>query len=90
MNNASTNTLNKVKIKLRNLSKELLQVWNQRQNITALQQMTVDAFGKIHDQLDPAQYCQKTHMTIDVPMDNFEMCCGETSFASSGEQARAV
>ena len=60
MNNASTNTLNKVKIKLRDLSKELLQVWNQRQKKTALQQMTIDAFGKIHDQLDPAQYCQKT------------------------------
>ena len=59
MNNASTNTLNNVKIKLRNLAKELLQVWNQRQNKTALQDMTVKAFGKIHDQLDPEQYCQK-------------------------------
>ena len=60
MNNASTNTLNNVKIKLRNLAKELLQVWNQRQNKTDLQDMTVKAFGKIHDESDPEEYFEKT------------------------------
>ena len=52
MHKANSDTLERATVKLRDLSKELLRVWNQRQNKTALQEMTVKVFGKIHDESD--------------------------------------
>ena len=60
MNQADTETLENVKVKLRDLAKELLKVWNERQSMTDLQETTMRVFGKIHDVSDPVQYCQTT------------------------------
>lgn len=60
MKNMSNDNLNRVQMKLSNFVKDLLLIWDQRQKKTALQEMTLKVFGKIHDNSDPIEYHQIT------------------------------
>jgi hypothetical protein len=60
MKNMSNDNLNRVQVKLSNFVKDLLLIWDQRQKKTALQEMTLKVFGKIHDNSDPIEYHQVT------------------------------
>ena len=60
MKNLNQEILNNIEEKLRKFAKDLLQLWNERQKKTALQEIMLKVFGKIHDDTNPIEYFQTT------------------------------
>ena len=60
MNDVNLESLNSIQGRLKNVAKELLHFWNERQKKTPLDEMTVKVLGQIHDNSEPLEYYQTT------------------------------